>query len=360
VDCAWLLYSEISHLEVVNQYLKAQGVSNIKDLPWQTSKDRSLPITSISPANHFELRQLVANIIDDMREYCTSNGKPAIASEKCRKDMYKMAHSPLRLRYPRNMLNSTEYIQKFEAFTEILRSGQYDPALQPMLPGYVEYCVIIQQDLEEAFLFPPGIHLNTQVANGREVLVTPTGAQSRTQETIQAQNQLIYNVYNGRAEQIHHELLNGIYPSHGRGGRYRGCGRRSNQCAEEQHAMQALIHECLHEACALNKGTCKACTHNCTPRVDQPAVTPEALQEEHHFSNQVLNNHVRASPVASRNTMSSPSGLSHEDKSPSGNSVPSHISEANVPLPESPAAESMDVDDGTQNKGKDKGKDAEK
>ena len=48
-DRAWLPYHEISYLEAMTQYLKAQGVNSISQLPWQILDETSLPIACIHP-----------------------------------------------------------------------------------------------------------------------------------------------------------------------------------------------------------------------------------------------------------------------------------------------------------------------
>jgi len=63
-DRAWLPYHEISHLEALTQYLEAQGVTKISQLPRRIAKDNNLPIGGISPANHTVLRELVSDVIN--------------------------------------------------------------------------------------------------------------------------------------------------------------------------------------------------------------------------------------------------------------------------------------------------------
>ena len=74
-DRTWLPYHEISHLEALTQYFKAQGVSNISQLPRHIAKDNSLPIGRISAANHTVLRELVSDVINS-----SENTQPEIAT----------------------------------------------------------------------------------------------------------------------------------------------------------------------------------------------------------------------------------------------------------------------------------------
>jgi hypothetical protein len=42
---------EVSHLEALNQYLEAQGVANISQLPRKISRDETVPMGGILPAD---------------------------------------------------------------------------------------------------------------------------------------------------------------------------------------------------------------------------------------------------------------------------------------------------------------------
>lgn len=63
-DDAWLSYHEISHLEAMAQYLEAQGVNIINDLPKKITSGTSIPIASMRPGVEDQIKGSLTDTVD--------------------------------------------------------------------------------------------------------------------------------------------------------------------------------------------------------------------------------------------------------------------------------------------------------
>jgi len=367
-DRAWLPYHEISHLEVLNQYLESQGVSKIGELPRRISKDENIPVVSISPANDMALRNLVTDIIGDVGKYRTKNIGAASRSDKLRGDAYKSecGYRDHRFVPCGAMLNTAEQLDKFKDFAGILTSGEYDAGKHPTPLGYLEYAVLVQQDAEICVPFPPGVNLNTVMVDGREIhTLHATAARTPDDEAVEARKEPVYGVRRDHTGQPR--------GSNRHEGKHRGAFRRRGRGAVEEHrATRALINAFEAETeLSMRKRTfprCYASNESTTERErlrESRALSnrdntrkykgqgkvSDLPRDEQRFGNRTLDNRLvsqapRSGSAISRsqaNASAGPSGLTNAERS--SVTVPLAVSPTNVPLPASPPpAGHMDVD----------------
>jgi len=125
------------------------------------------------------------------------------------------------------MLNTIEHFQKFNAFADLITSGQYDPVIHPTPVGYVEYCVLVQHDPTERSPFPPGVQLDVTTVDGQETYTLPVNVPTMNEEATRAPNEPASDAPNDHASQIRDSPNRGR--SQTRDFRNRGRGRGQNR-----------------------------------------------------------------------------------------------------------------------------------
>lgn len=188
-DHAWFLYPEIADLEVVNQYLEAQGVSSVASLPKRLSNEEDLPLGAIDIA----LEILSLEIISDAMWYGQYGQLPKNGKEK-NTVPYKKGSRVLKRhsrKFPRKSLHNMSTLAAEEdslaplyAFAEILRSRNYDPRVHHVPSGYPEWSVLMQGG-EEEVPFAPGVHYVTEYQPGGGSLYVLASQTSRPQSNNQ-------------------------------------------------------------------------------------------------------------------------------------------------------------------------------
>lgn len=162
-DEAWLPYHEISNLEVLNQYLEAQGVASIKDLPKRVSNDVNIPLNAISRG----LDNLFSEIVADA-EYLKAHGKAHqnrkasdLSNDKRRR--HKSKTNP-RKHSPKMSSPAEPNFKTFETFAKTLLDKEWDPDLHRVPHGYAEYAIAVQNPALAPM--PPGVPYVTNWING--------------------------------------------------------------------------------------------------------------------------------------------------------------------------------------------------
>lgn len=165
-DHAWLPHHEISHLEVVNQYLEAQGVTSVSQLPKRLNANADLPVNAITMA----LKDLSEEIIDDAMFYSQHGVLPKLRKptrSRKYKNASKKSPRPTHNHIP-NMSVDESNVAHLQAFAEVLRSGQYNPAFHKVPLGYAEFSVMMHGSDPEIPLAPGVLYLPNYDAEGNQ------------------------------------------------------------------------------------------------------------------------------------------------------------------------------------------------
>jgi hypothetical protein len=154
-DRAWLPYHEIVHLEILDQYFEALGVTSISSLPRKVSADSTLPLSALNFASNATLHDVVLETISSAQDFASKFRETnaldnrqmgykghlrTVFGKTAPTHSHKMSFNNAR----RDLFNDN--VETFTKFHNIVMQGHHDPLRFCIPVGYSEQMIYRQFD----------------------------------------------------------------------------------------------------------------------------------------------------------------------------------------------------------------------